>query len=157
MRLAKVLLLAVLLIPGPVRAELDIAAAEACFVSADQDGTNPALCIQAAQDPCMDNSDATPAVATLCFADARTAWSSAVSTAMATLDSRGDDRLAAFARIESRYDLLVNLLNCDRAEELAIALSDLEGAQVALQKARCQATATAITYMRLFLAARANL
>ena len=150
-------LLAALLLPAPAMAEVDIAAASTCFVAADADGTNPALCIDAAQDSCLDNSDATPAVSTLCYTEARAAWSAAVGTAIEQVDARGNDRLAAVARIEARYDLLINLLQCDRVEELTIAASEPDSAQLALQKARCQSTAAALTYMRLFLSARANL
>ena len=162
MRNAMTGLLAALLLPHAALAQgampqVDLAAADACFAEADAAGTNPALCIEPAQVACMDNSDSTPPVSTLCYTHARGAWSGAVGGVIEGIDARGDTRLGAVARIEARYDLLINLLHCDRAEELAIAASDLDGADIALQKARCQSTAAALTYIRLFLSARANL
>lgn len=157
MRYFMIAWLAALLIPGIALAEVNIAAADACFAEADDNSTNPALCIRAAQDFCMDDSDATPAVSTLCYTDALTVWTEAVAMAVDGIDAGSDGGMAAVARIEAKYDMLINLLQCDRAEELAIAMSDLGGVEMALQKARCRSTAGALTYMRLFLSARANL
>lgn len=142
---------------GAAAAEVDIAAANACIVDAASAGGNPATCIDAAQDECLSNAGATPAVSALCFTRARDSWSAALGEVIAEVVARSDDRIAAIARIETKYDLLSNLLQCDRVEELAIAASELSGEEIGVQKARCQSTAAALTYVQLFLRARPNL
>lgn len=139
---------------GPVLAGVDLAQAQACFDTAASDQTNPSQCIDAAQNACMDNAQETPAVAALCFSDARAVWSQAIGAEMSDMSESAEEGLVAVARIETKYDLLANLLQCDRMEELSLAVSTLSSDAIALQSARCQSTAAALTYMRLYLSAQ---
>jgi hypothetical protein len=59
--------------------------------------------------------------------------------------------IAHVARIETKYDLLTNLLQCDRLKELSLAVSQMGDDAVAVQDARCQATVSALSFMRLYL------
>jgi len=131
-----------------------IAGVNACFDAAQKDGTSPGPCIDAAQDACLDNAQETPAVATLCYTEARKVWSGALSGAIAAMTAATDEKVGAVARIETKYNLLSNLMECDRVEELSRAVSELKGGAIAVQTARCQATASAATYMHLYLRAK---
>jgi hypothetical protein len=141
---------------APVAAQVDLGQANACFDAAMRDQTTPSACIEAAQDTCMDNAQETPAVATLCFVAARESWSEGLASIFAETVGEMDEVSATVAQIETKYDLLANLLQCDRFEELSIAASDLGGDMIALQTARCQASASAVIYMRLYLTAQAQ-
>ena len=143
------------LLPAPpAMAEVDLPRAEACFAQALADKTDPATCIDAEQAACMTGAQETPAVATLCFSQAQASWSGAVAARMQAVQSGAGETLATIVRIETKYDLLSALIQCDRVEELSLAASDLPGAAIAVQKARCQATASGLTYLWLHLRAR---
>jgi hypothetical protein len=144
---------ALFLAAGPAFGGVEIDQVNACFDAAVTGKSNPAQCIDAAQNACLDNARDTPAVATLCYSDARNAWSAALSAALEKMTAHADEKLAAVARIETKYNLLANLMECDRIEELSVAVSDLTGNDIALQSTRCQATASAATYMHLYLRA----
>lgn len=149
MRLLQVIFV-LLLAGGPAAAGVDIAQVNACADAARRDATSPAHCIDAAQGACMINAQQTPAVATLCFSEARDAWSAALSALIADVSSRTDESRAAIVRIETKYNLLANLMECDRVEELSRAVSDLGGDAIALQTAHCQASASAATYLHVY-------
>ncbi|SMX51136.1 hypothetical protein [Actibacterium lipolyticum] len=150
------LLMAAFFISSGASAQVDIADAEACFAKAVTDNTNPAPCIDAAQSLCMIDAQETPAVATLCFNNAKDSWSGALGSRIQSFVADADETLAAVAQIETKYDLLSSLIQCDRIEELSIAASDIPGEEIAMQKSRCQSTASGLAYMRLFLRARQN-
>tara|TARA_R110002096_G_scaffold201392_6_gene385895 strand:+ start:905 stop:1429 length:525 start_codon:yes stop_codon:yes gene_type:complete len=164
MRLLNVFFALILIISpvtGPALAAADLAATDlagvdisgfnACIDAAQKDGTNPGPCIDTAQVACLDNARETPAVATLCYTEARKVWSGALSGTIAEMTRSADEKVAAVARIETKYNLLTNLMACDRVEELSRAVSAMPGEAIALQTARCQATASAATYMYLYL------
>lgn len=139
------------LLSGPALAEVDLTVADACFSNAVATQTDPASCIDAAHDVCMVDSGETPAVATLCLAQAQAAWSGALASQIQSTLADVDERIAAVARIELKYDLLASLIQCDRLEELSKVASDLTGPEIAMQTMRCQSAASGLTYMRLFL------
>ena len=141
---------ALLTVAAPALAEVDLTAVDACFESARATQTDPAACINAAQDTCLDNAEDTPAVTTLCYVQARDVWSDGLARVFADIIPTMDGTDAAVLQIETKYALLGNLLQCDRIEELSLAASDLTGAAIALQSARCQASATAAMYLRLY-------
>jgi len=148
-------LAAAIIAATPVVAQVDLDQAQACFAEAAQGQGDALACIDAAQDACMDNAQETPAVATLCFNEAQGAWSQALGARIQQLTTNADDTLAAVIRIETKYDLLGQLMQCDRVEALSVAASGLSGPMIALQKARCQSTASALTYLQLIQRARA--
>ena len=134
----------------PALADVNIADVDACFEAARTGQADPAVCINAAQDSCLDNAQETPAVSALCFLEAREAWSDAVSQTFAEIVPTMDETDAAVLQIETKYALLGNLLQCDRIEELSLAASDLTSEAISIQSARCQASATAAMYLRLY-------
>jgi hypothetical protein len=139
---------------SPALAEVDVDAANSCLTQAISAGTSPADCVNAAQDYCLDNAAEAPAVATLCFNEAQGAWSKALGAHIKKVLADADETVAAVVRIETKYDLLVNLLHCDRIEELSVAASDITSAEINLQKTRCQSSAAGLAYAHLFVKAR---
>lgn len=134
---------------GAALAEVDLEGVQACFEAARANEADPAQCINAAQDTCLDNAQDTPAVSALCFHQARDVWSDGLSGIFTDIVPTMNETDAAVLQIETKYALLGNLLQCDRIEELSLAASDLTIEEIALQSARCQASATAATYLRL--------
>lgn len=138
----------------PLLAEVDLEQANACFAAAEETQSDPVHCIDAQQDVCLDNAQGTPAVALLCFRTAREAWSLGISGIISDTVDAAPEPLASVARIETKYDLLTNLLQCERVQELSIAVSELGSDAIGVQTARCQSTASALTYMRLYIRAQ---
>ncbi|MBV7393959.1 hypothetical protein [Mameliella sediminis] len=150
-RLAACLAALCLLAPAlPAQADprLDLDSVQTCLDTALELGKKPTGCVDAAHAPCLQISPETPAVAGLCFSDARQEWSDAIGTRMSELSANAPERIAALAGIEVKYDLLSSLVQCDRMEELAL-LRELPAAEIQLQKARCTATASGLAYIRL--------
>lgn len=139
------------LVAGSATAQVDVAVAEACFTNAVATQADPATCIISANAACMVDSTDTPAVATLCLSEAQQAWSIALASRIQSTLAGVDDRTAAVARIELKYDLLANLMQCDRLEELSKAASELTGSEIMMQTMRCQSAASGLTYVRLYL------
>ncbi|MGJ8585026.1 MAG: hypothetical protein ACSHXD_13090 [Marinosulfonomonas sp.] len=152
-------LLAVIALPllaSSAWAEGDIAQVNTCLSQAAQGQGDPAACIEDLHAPCLDNAQETPAVATLCLKDTRKIWSDGIASVIADTVAEFDEKQAAVVRIEVKYDLLTNLLQCDRLEELSLATTEISGADSALQAARCQSTASALTYARLYTRTQSN-
>ncbi len=127
---------------------LDVDATNACVETAVTLDNSPMSCVQPAHKPCLAHSPETPAVITLCFAEAREAWSDAISARLDLLAAEAPERLAAIAGLEAKYDLLAGLLQCNRQEELG-RLQEAPADQILLQKSRCEATASGLAYIRL--------
>lgn len=138
------------LLGTPALAAVDLSAAQACFIAK----TEPTTCIDAAQADCMASLSEAPSAATVCFRAAQEVWSEGIGAQINVIASQPDETLTAVARIETKYDLLTNMLQCDKIEDLSKAASDLTGEMIAAQKAACQSTASGLSYMRLMLRSR---
>ncbi len=108
-------------------------------------------CVAEALAPCQAEPDDMHAVATLCFRNSRSAFDAGINEAMTRLRADGEEALVTLLSIESKYDMLGGLLQCDRMEELALALSNIPPDAIARQKAQCQATTSALVLARLTL------
>ncbi|MCV2875023.1 hypothetical protein OE810_02010 [Rhodobacteraceae bacterium XHP0102] len=108
-------------------------------------------CVAEALAPCQAEPDDMHAVATLCFRNSRSAFDAGISAAMTRLRAGQDNALITLLSIETKYDMLSGLLQCDRMEELALALSNIGPDAIARQKAQCQATTSALVLARLTL------
>ena len=73
---------------------------------------------------------------------------------MGRISAIADDRIAAIAGIELKYDLITARTQCDRMEELALAASGQPAETIRRQKSRCEAGAAGLAYLRLKLRAR---
>ncbi len=140
---------AVVSIALPACAEVDLATVESCILERIETGEEPAACIEMAHSECLAAPDATPAVATLCFVEAKGVWSAGIADLLKKVPAEAPDEIAAIARIEAKYDILSGLVQCDRMEELALAASNHPGEVIARQKAHCAATASGVAYARL--------
>lgn len=139
---------------GPVAAQIDIATVQTCMTNRIDTGENPAICIDEAQATCQATPADSPAVAILCFRNARSDWDAAITAEMARIRDRADDRIAAIAAVELKYDLLASLTQCDRMEELARVGTDTPAETIQRQKARCEASASGLAYLRAMLRGR---
>ena len=138
--------LAVPALPGQAAiTEADIAAC----LNASEAREDPALCVAAAHAECRAFPDTAPSAAAECFLAARTDWGTLIAAQMERVAAKASERVAQVARIEVKYDLLANLLQCDRMEELARAASNDSGETIQRQKARCAAAAAGLAYLRL--------
>lgn len=113
----------------------------------------PGACIEQVLQACDRAPANTPAVAMLCYEQAREVWGQGLSARMAAIREGADDRIAAIAGIEVKYDLLAALMQCDRVEELAL-MGEAEASDIQRGKARCAAAATGLVYVRLLMQAR---
>jgi len=138
----------------PAMAEVDLNTVNACIDTAANEQTNPALCIDQSHTACLDGAQETPAIATLCFTETRQQWTDSVGARMQAATANLNDRMQSVLNIETKYDLLSSLIQCDRMEELAIAATVSPGDSIALQKARCLSTASALAYVRLYIRVR---
>lgn len=127
---------------------VDLDSVQTCVETARGAQTNPNDCIDTAHQACLVDSTEAPAAATLCFTKARAAWSDGIAARMSVIQDNAPENIAALAGIEVKYDLLASLVQCDRLEELGL-LQEAPAEQVRLQKARCEATASGLAYVRL--------
>lgn len=145
----------VALAPAPIGAEETGAAqAATCIAERIAQGRAPNDCVDARHAICTGLSQQTPAVAVVCFRTAEQEWSQASRAILDRLQAEAPEEITAIAGIELKYDLLSGRLQCDRIEELAIAVSDHGSEAIARQKARCQATAAGLAHVRLAWRAR---
>ncbi|WP_435257317.1 hypothetical protein ACSBLW_14510 [Thioclava sp. FR2] len=129
--------------------------AEMCLTEAIEASANPAECLMKIHSPCLAYSQAAAPQASLCYVEMRKGWDAKIKAMLEAASASEDARLAASFRIESKYELLANLLNCDRLDELAELYKQPETERI-LQKTRCEATASAVTFIKLFVGAEAE-
>ncbi|WGW05708.1 hypothetical protein [Tropicibacter oceani] len=133
---------------SPASAEVDLTSVDACIAQARSDGQPPTACIDAAHAACQAEPGDSHMVAALCYAQAREIWGNGIRDRMSAITATAPEKLAAIAGIEVKYDLIANLTQCDRIEELS-RLGDATGEEIQRQKARCEATASGLAYLRL--------
>ena len=154
MRYLMILLVSTVLpaqLPAQVSAEADLDLAADCAVAEGSPG--PMVCAVQAMSACSADAGEVPAIATLCFRNAQTAFGEAISELMDQVTDGMPEELAAVAGIEIKYDLLGGLMQCDRMTELAM-VGDAPAADVQLNAEACNATATGATYLRLLMRAQ---
>jgi hypothetical protein len=139
---------------SPALAEADLASAENCLIARIDAGENPTQCIDDAHVTCQATPADQPAIAILCYREARAAWDVGIKAEMARINDRADDRIAAIAAVELKYDLIANLTQCDRMEELAKVGSDVSADAIQRQKAHCEASSAGLAYLRVKLRGR---
>lgn len=109
-----------------------------------------AECVRAAAAPCEAVPAAAPALAAKCFIDLKEGFGVAIAGRMDRLEQTAPDQIVSVAGIEVKYDLMTNLLQCDRMSELRALRAD-PGEGALAQDAACQARATGLAYAKLLL------
>lgn len=132
----------------PLTPPIDTAAVAGCVAEAQARKAAPDICIGPTLAGCGSLPADAPALATLCYDEARRQLAEATAARLTLLDDTAPEPLALRARVEAKYDLLSGLLQCDRLEELG-RLDDTPAETLALQKTRCEATASGLAYIRL--------
>jgi len=146
--LSPVFALVLVTLAVPCQAGVDLPAVDACIAHSEQMKSPPTACVDAEHAECAAMPDKMNAAATVCFSDAREAWTDGISRRMEELQKTTSEDIAAIARIELKYDLLASLVQCDRMEELAL-LKGGPNEDLLRQKIRCAATASGLAYIRL--------
>lgn len=126
---------------------------EACVTAQVEAGAPVADCVNEVQAACLEYPADAALAATACFLDAKEAWGSYIAARMETVRQSAPAEISAVAEIEVRYDLLQNLMQCDRMQELVLLRQEPSDA-TQLQKARCEATATGLAFVKMLLQSR---
>ena len=142
-----------LLLSAPATAQMSMETVDACLTDAFSAQTSPNACVDLAHSECGGMPEEMHAASALCFTKTQEVWNAAIAEQMEAIRARGDDQLSAIAGIETKYDVLSALLQCDRMEELN-RLTDQSAELVARQKAGCVSTAAGLAYVRLNWRAR---
>jgi hypothetical protein len=145
-----------LISPVPVAAQDARETLNACLSERIETEAQLLDCVSAAIEPCLSEPDDMNAVAALCFREARGQLDAGISAGMSDLRASASDEISTLVSIELKYDILSGLLQCDRMEELAVALSEYDAEAIQRQKAQCQATTSGLAYARLTLRGREN-
>lgn len=124
-----------------------------CVATRLDQGSRPGACVAEGLSACDAEPAETPAVAVLCYNTAQDTWGEGIATRMAEIRDSAPEKLSAVAGIEVKYDLLGNLMQCDRMEELSL-VGEGEAATIQRDKARCTAAATGLVYVRLLMQAQ---
>jgi len=138
----------------PASADVDLITTDACLSERLAQSENPTVCVDQAHQRCLTMPTDMTASAVLCFSQAREAWNIGIAANMEQIKETADERIATIAAVELKYDLLANLMQCDRMEELAKAASEATGDQIARQRAQCEASAAGLVYLRVKLRSR---
>ncbi|WP_317673734.1 hypothetical protein [Thioclava sp. A2] len=139
---------------APAMAGVDLAAADACIQGRIEAGKPVLECIEAASADCAANGPEASSTAAVCFREVRDGWSAGIKGLLDKVGATGSDDIATIAAIEVKYDILTGLLQCDRMEELAKAVSDQSAEVILRQKSQCEAAASGNAYARLFWRSR---
>lgn len=134
---------------GPASAEeVDTEAFRACL--SDGGGGAGALhsCLGAAHAACDAIPAETPAAAIQCYRGAEHGWTEALGAQFGAAGTGTDADAGIAASINARYDLLTALLQCDRRQELGLALTQDPGAEIQVARARCAAISAALVLAR---------
>lgn len=148
-RLAAIVMVLLAAWTAQAGAEEGLAASDECILGKFAAGQQPTACIDEAHGTCLKTPSAMPSVASVCFRAAQDRWSAGIKALMEAVRAKASKDVAVLASIEVKYDLLAGLMQCDRMEELSMALSELSQEDVLRQKTHCAATASGLAYARL--------
>lgn len=109
-------------------------------------------CLLTSLEECITEPADVPAVATVCFRDNGSAYETGLKETIASVTSEMSEKNAVILRIDLKYELLAGLLQCDRLEELGLAVSDLSSEVIQRTRAQCEAMAVGLLYGRLQVA-----
>ncbi|MBY6050012.1 hypothetical protein [Vannielia litorea] len=109
-----------------------------------------ALCISQALEPCDAVVPETPAVAALCYAQAREVFEADFPAALEAVTAKEGEATGAEARIVVKYEVLTRALLCERDMEL-LALEGAPEDEITRRQARCMALVTGDIWLRLRL------
>lgn len=143
-------LLALSAVPGGALADPVVSGAQVARCLERQIAANApaAICVQEAYGTCLQDAAEAPAAAVACFLQSKQDWAGLMSEQLTLLQPALGAEAYARLEIETRYDVLTQLVQCDRLHELTL-LQQQDADIINVQKARCEATASGLTYMKL--------
>lgn len=135
---------------GAAQAASDL---DTCIGSRIEKSEDPSVCVDPALTECTAIVDAQGAVAALCYKQAKDSFGAQIKAALNDVKSTAAEDIATITAIETKYDILSGLMQCDRLEELARAVSDQTADSILREKSRCEAMTLGLGYVRLKLRA----
>ncbi|WP_238367481.1 hypothetical protein [Mesobacterium pallidum] len=106
-------------------------------------------CLAVAHAACDAIPAETPAAAIACYRAAEQGWTDAIkSTLQSRAETMAPDALTALS-INTRYDLMTALLQCDRRQEIGLAVTQDPAPEIQAARARCGALSAALVLARL--------
>lgn len=136
-------------VPAPAQAQEVLDQAKSCIFERFEAQQQPTECIETAHVACLTVDEGTPLVAVVCFREQADMWNGGIRDLMVGLNASAPQDIALIAGIETKYDILSALMQCDRINELALAVSDETAEVIQRQKAQCDAMAAGLAYARL--------
>lgn len=139
--------------PGFALADVNGDAVRACVAEQTIAGLSAAECVNRAQRGCFEFPPESTAAATLCFVEAKNDWSALIAARLDAIGEAAPPQIRDIAGIEVKYDLMTQLIQCDRMNELSLVTEDPSD-RLVVQKARCEATAAGLTFVKLLIQSR---
>jgi hypothetical protein len=119
----------------------------ACLQDAAQTGAPLGACVNDAQADCL-GLDPGSSEGILCFQTTKARWGALITERMAEIEATAPDEIRQIAGIEVKYDLQINLLQCDRMEELSLVSRNPDTTTLHA-RAACESSAVGLSWVRL--------
>lgn len=139
---------AVVALSGSAASAEEFGDAQSCLDTRIEANEPVAECVNEVQATCM-SFDAPSFAGADCYRRAKDHWGGLISARMERIEGMASEELAAIAGIEVKYDLKLNLMQCDRMEELSLVRKDPDDETV-YTRMRCEATAVGLAYAKLY-------
>ena len=118
-----------------------------CLRAAAKTGEPLGACVNAAQSDCL-GLDPGSSEGILCFQTTKARWGALITERMAEIAATAPEEIRQIAGIEVKFDLQINLLQCDRMEELSLVSRDPD-ATTLHARAACESSAVGLSWVRL--------
>lgn len=128
---------------------LQLEGARDCVRAQTEAKAPPSECVNRLHADCLQYPQGSEA-GLACFIEAKEKWGALIKERMGEIQSAAPEEIGMIAGIEVKYDLQINLLQCDRIQELTLVHRDPD-ATTAHARARCEATAIGLAYVKLLL------
>lgn len=144
--------IAALLVLGPsvVLAEVDGAEIKLCLNTKIEYNQPAAECVTEALQACFEIDDKHVNTKTDCYLSAKSDFATLNAGRIDELQSALDAQKYQIVEISTRYDILGNLMQCDRLHEMNLVMQE-DADAINLQNFRCQATAMGMAYVKLYV------
>lgn len=146
------ILIAVLIaaLPSVTLADVDGAAVDLCLETQITQNQPAVDCVTQALQTCFQIDDKHVSTKTECYLSAKSDFATLNAGRVDALQSVLDAQKYQIVEISTRYDILGNLLQCDRLHEMNLVMQE-DADAINLQNFRCQATAMGMAYAKLYV------
>jgi hypothetical protein len=137
-------------IPVCAVAEFDQQSLMMCLNTKIEYNLPAAECVTEALQACLQIDDKHVNTKTDCFLTAKSEFATLNAGRIEELQSALDAQKYQIVEISTRYDILGNLMQCDRLHEMNLVMQEDANA-INLQNFRCQATAMGMAFAKLYV------